>query len=93
MLLLLRHAAAGTWATKNTMPTKRAGHAVAALGNIIYINGGTNGGGVVMNTFEKYQSDTDSWNSINSTPTARYFEAFAAFSTKYAVSILPYHRL
>ena len=73
------------WVTKNTMPTKRGGHAVAAVGNKIYINGGTNGGGVGMATFERYDPDTDAWVSINSTPTARYSLAFAAFSTRYKV--------
>ena len=59
------------------MPTKRAGHAVVAFSNKIYINGGTLGGGVGMDTFERYDPGTDAWGSINSIPTARIFPAFA----------------
>ena len=77
ILLWIPHTAAGIWATKNTMPTKRAAHAVVAFSNKIYINGGTSGGGVGMDTFERYDPGTDAWGSINSIPTARIFPAFA----------------
>jgi N-acetylneuraminic acid mutarotase len=72
--------ATDTWATRSSMPTARAGMAVAAASNgKIYVFGGISGSSYVA-TVEEYDPVTDSWATRASMPAARGYAGAAQAS-------------
>lgn len=63
---------AGTWqAGLAPLPSTRAGFAVAALGNEIFVIGGE-GNGATFSTNEAYNTATNTWRTLAPMPTARH---------------------
>lgn len=71
----------GTWITRTSMPTVRAGLAAAAAPNgKLYAIGGSLSGGNHLDTVEEYDPTTDTWTARAPMPTARAYLAVATAS-------------
>jgi len=61
------------WEARAPMPSTRFGLAAAAANNRIYVFGGKTNGGVVVSTFEVYDTATNNWsNQVTQMPRPRY---------------------
>lgn len=69
-----------TWDWRQTPPTRRYGHAVVSLNDVLFVIGGRNGEGAVVhsNAVESLNPGTTTWQKLASLPTAR-ISPFAAF--------------
>lgn len=64
---------AGPWShVVSPMPTARSGAAAGVIDNVIYVVGGMNPAGAVLNTVEAYDPKTNVWSAKAPMPTARY---------------------
>ena len=63
----------GVWTNKAPMPTPRNNPGAASINGIVYVVGGSDGGGCnPYSTVEAYSPATDTWTTKHPMPTARY---------------------
>ena len=68
LLLLPALARAVPWATRAPLGVARQEVAVAELGGLVYVIGGFDGAGSIVDTVEAYDPLGDSWSSVASLP-------------------------
>ncbi len=72
-------ASAQSWTFRTPMPTPRWGVAVAVLGGKVYVMGGQAENGAVLDVVERYDPDTDTWETLPRMDDERFNAAAVVF--------------
>ena len=61
-----------TWQNKASMPTARTGVSAVVIDDMVYVMGGIDESGNILDVVEIYNPETDSWTTGPNLRTARY---------------------
>ena len=71
---------------KAPMPTARGGAAAGVINGVLYVVGGTTGGGTTLRGLEAYDPATNTWTTKAPLPTARFGMASDVINGRFYVA-------